>query len=106
MAGVIRHRGQLNGLRYLVCSLCACEWHYVRLKCSHCRSTKKLDYLHWLGVDCLWVPPFFESPLRDGGYEVERARVFDLYPDTHHLESVTVLVPAAQSAPAAAVVEI
>lgn len=44
--------------------------------------------------------------LRDGGYEVERARVFDLYPDTHHLESVTVLVPAAQSTPAAAVVEI
>ena len=26
-----------------------------------------------------------------GGYEVTRARVFDLYPDTHHLESVTVL---------------
>ena len=49
MAGVIRHRGQLNGLRYLVCSLCACEWHYVRLKCSHCRSTKKLDYLHFEG---------------------------------------------------------
>ena len=44
--------------------------------------------------------------LREGGYEVERTRVIDLYPDTHHLESVTVLVPAAQSAPAAAVVEI
>ncbi|WP_256082973.1 alpha-amylase family glycosyl hydrolase, partial [Streptomyces sp. AVP053U2] len=23
-----------------------------------------------LGVDCLWLPPFFESPLRDGGYDV------------------------------------
>ena len=30
----------------------------------------KLDYLEWLGVDCLWVPPFFTSPLRDGGYDV------------------------------------
>ncbi|HKU11200.1 maltose alpha-D-glucosyltransferase [Sinomonas sp.] len=30
----------------------------------------KLDYLQWLGVDCLWLPPFFESPLRDGGYDV------------------------------------
>ena len=49
MAGIIRHRGQLNGLRYLVCSLCACEWHYVRVKCSLCRSTKKLDYLHFEG---------------------------------------------------------
>ena len=30
----------------------------------------KLDYLAWLGVDCLWLPPFFTSPLRDGGYDV------------------------------------
>ncbi|MFI1659294.1 maltose alpha-D-glucosyltransferase [Streptomyces sp. NPDC020472] len=32
--------------------------------------TSKLDYLQWLGVDCLWLPPFFKSPLRDGGYDV------------------------------------
>jgi maltose alpha-D-glucosyltransferase/alpha-amylase len=32
--------------------------------------TDKLDYLAWLGVDCLWLPPFFSSPLRDGGYDV------------------------------------
>ena len=32
--------------------------------------TEKLDYLHWLGVDCLWLPPFYPSPLRDGGYDV------------------------------------
>jgi maltose alpha-D-glucosyltransferase/alpha-amylase len=32
--------------------------------------TSKLDYLKWLGVDCLWLPPFFASPLRDGGYDV------------------------------------
>ena len=31
---------------------------------------EKLDYLQWLGVDCLWIPPFFSSPLRDGGYDV------------------------------------
>ena len=30
----------------------------------------KLDYLEWLGVDCLWIPPFFPSPQRDGGYDV------------------------------------
>ncbi len=30
----------------------------------------KLDYLQWLGVDCLWLPPFFQSPLRDGGYDI------------------------------------
>jgi len=32
--------------------------------------TAKLDYLQWLGVDCLWLPPFFASPLRDGGYDI------------------------------------
>jgi maltose alpha-D-glucosyltransferase / alpha-amylase len=30
----------------------------------------RLDYLQWLGVDCLWLPPFYPSPLRDGGYDV------------------------------------
>ncbi|MDP9396848.1 MAG: maltose alpha-D-glucosyltransferase [Actinomycetota bacterium] len=32
--------------------------------------TEKLDYLAWLGVDCVWLPPFFSSPLRDGGYDI------------------------------------
>ena len=30
----------------------------------------KLDYLQWLGVDALWLPPIYQSPLRDGGYDV------------------------------------
>src|SRR3981189_773650 len=30
----------------------------------------KLDYLQWLGVDCLWLLPFYPSPLRDGGYDI------------------------------------
>ena len=32
--------------------------------------TQKLDYLHWLGVDCIWLLPIYESPLRDGGYDI------------------------------------
>jgi len=31
---------------------------------------QKLDYLEWLGVDCIWLLPFYPSPLRDGGYDV------------------------------------
>src|SRR5256714_2686455 len=31
---------------------------------------EKLDYLKWLGVDCLWLPPFYDSPLRDGGDDI------------------------------------
>ncbi len=30
----------------------------------------RLDYLQWLGVDCLWLPPFYDSPGRDGGYDI------------------------------------
>ncbi|HCT75199.1 MAG TPA: maltose alpha-D-glucosyltransferase [Micromonosporaceae bacterium] len=30
----------------------------------------KLDYLQWLGIDCLWLPPFYDSPRRDGGYDI------------------------------------
>jgi len=44
MAGVVRNRGKHNGLRYLVCSLCACEWHVVRVKCVYCESSKDLRY--------------------------------------------------------------
>jgi maltose alpha-D-glucosyltransferase/alpha-amylase len=31
---------------------------------------QKLDYIQSLGVDCLWIPPFYASPLRDGGYDI------------------------------------
>ena len=30
----------------------------------------KLDYLHDLGVDALWLTPFYPSPLADGGYPI------------------------------------
>ncbi len=30
----------------------------------------KLDYLQGLGVTCLWLLPFFPSPLRDDGYDI------------------------------------
>lgn len=36
--------------------------------------TAKLDYLAWLGIDCIWLPPFYDSPLRDGGYDISDFR--------------------------------
>jgi maltose alpha-D-glucosyltransferase/alpha-amylase len=36
--------------------------------------TNQLDYLAWLGIDCLWLPPFYDSPLRDGGYDIRDFR--------------------------------
>jgi maltose alpha-D-glucosyltransferase / alpha-amylase len=32
--------------------------------------TEKLDYLEWLGVNCIWLLPFYASPLQDGGYDI------------------------------------
>ncbi len=31
---------------------------------------EKLDYIEWLGVDCIWLLPMYASPLRDGGYDI------------------------------------
>lgn len=32
--------------------------------------TMKLDYLSWLGIDAVWLLPFYRSPMRDDGYDV------------------------------------
>ena len=39
---------------------------------------EKLDYLKELGVTCIWVLPFFPSPLRDDGYDI--ADYHDVHP--------------------------
>ena len=42
---VVRVGGAQQGLRFLVCSLCASEWHLVRVKCSDCNATENISYL-------------------------------------------------------------
>ncbi|GJE28841.1 alpha-amylase family glycosyl hydrolase [Methylobacterium organophilum] len=32
--------------------------------------TDRLDYLAWLGVDAVWISPFYPSPMADFGYDV------------------------------------
>ena len=39
--------------------------------------TSKLDYLAELGVDYLWLTPFYPSPQRDGGYDISDYRAVD-----------------------------
>ncbi len=43
-AGVVRTGGAGQGLRYLYCSLCASQWHMVRVKCSNCESTDGIKF--------------------------------------------------------------
>ncbi len=53
----------------------------------------KLDYLQWLGVDGLWIPPIYSSPLRDGGYDVADYR--GILPDFGTLDEFRELVTKA-----------
>ncbi len=39
--------------------------------------TEKLDYLKLLGVDYIWITPFFVSPQRDNGYDIADYRAID-----------------------------
>ena len=39
--------------------------------------TQKLDYLKELGVDYIWLTPFFVSPQNDNGYDVADYRTID-----------------------------
>ncbi len=43
-ASITRTSGESLGQRYLHCSLCGLQWHMVRIKCSHCLSTRSLAY--------------------------------------------------------------
>ncbi len=40
--------------------------------------TGRLDYLADLGVNCLWLLPFYPSPRRDNGYDVSNYYAIDL----------------------------
>ena len=53
----------------------------------------RLDYLADLGVDAIWISPFYTSPLNDGGYDVADYRSIDARLGT--LDDVDALVAQA-----------
>src|SRR6266542_4968961 len=66
----------------------------------------RLPYLRDLGVDALWITPFYPSPMADGGYDVadyrDVDRLFGTLPEaqtlideahTHGLRFIIDLVP-------------
>jgi maltose alpha-D-glucosyltransferase/alpha-amylase len=55
--------------------------------------TEKLDYLKWLGVDCIWLLPMYPSPLRDGGYDI--ADFYSIHPDYGSVEDFHAFVDGA-----------
>ncbi len=55
----------------------------------------KFDYLEWLGIDALWLPPFYTSPLKDGGYDVADYR--QVLPEFGTIEDFQELVTQAHA---------
>jgi maltose alpha-D-glucosyltransferase/alpha-amylase len=57
--------------------------------------TERLDYLEWLGIDCIWLLPFFHSPLRDGGYDI--SDFYSILPEYGNLNDFMEFLEAAHS---------
>ena len=56
---------------------------------------EKLDYIKALGVDCIWLTPFFVSPQRDNGYDV--ADYYNIDPRYGTMEDVERLIAEAEA---------
>ena len=55
----------------------------------------QLDYLHWLGVNCLWLLPIFASPQRDGGYDI--SDFYSVQPEYGTVDDMRRLIKEAHS---------
>ena len=66
--------------------------------------TERMDYLHALGIDAIWLSPFYPSPLIDGGYDVADYRNVD--PRLGTLDDFDEMVAAAHAAHIKVIVDI
>ena len=64
----------------------------------------KLDYIESLGVTCLWLLPFYPSPLRDDGYDI--ADYCQIHPSYGTLEEFTRFLHAAHERRLRVVIEL
>jgi maltose alpha-D-glucosyltransferase / alpha-amylase len=55
--------------------------------------TQRLDYLQGLGITCIWLLPFFPSPLKDDGYDISDYR--SVHPSYGTLDDFRAFVRAA-----------
>lgn len=55
--------------------------------------TERLDYIQELGVDCLWLMPIYDSPLKDDGYDISDFK--KIHPSIGTVEDFQTLTKAA-----------
>lgn len=56
---------------------------------------EKMNYLQWLGVDCLWISPIYPSPMHDFGYDISDYK--GIHPQFGTMEDFDQLMTAAKS---------
>ncbi|MGI8690606.1 MAG: maltose alpha-D-glucosyltransferase [Thermomicrobiales bacterium] len=57
--------------------------------------TEKLPYIRNLGVECIWLLPFYPSPLRDDGYDI--ADFYGIHPDYGTLDDFKIFLDRAHA---------
>ena len=57
--------------------------------------TQKLPYLQDLGITCIWLLPFYPSPLKDDGYDIADYR--NVHPSYGTLDDFKAFVDAAHA---------
>ncbi|MHB8360447.1 MAG: maltose alpha-D-glucosyltransferase [Thermoplasmataceae archaeon] len=57
--------------------------------------TMKLDYLKSIGMDCIWLLPFYNSPLKDDGYDI--SDYYTILPDYGTVEDFEKFIEEAHS---------
>jgi alpha-glucosidase len=66
--------------------------------------TSRVAYLQWLGVDAVWLSPFYPSALADGGYDIDDHR--DVDPRLGSLDDFDAMVTALHAAGIRVIVDI
>ncbi|HET9303060.1 MAG TPA: alpha-amylase family glycosyl hydrolase, partial [Propionibacteriaceae bacterium] len=66
--------------------------------------TSRVPYLRWLGVNAVWLSPFYPSALADGGYDVDDHRNVD--PQLGDLDDFDAMVAALHAADIKVIVDI
>ena len=57
--------------------------------------SQKLDYIKQPAVNCIWLLPFYPSPLKDDGYDI--AHCTDIHPNYGSLQDFTAFIDAAHA---------
>jgi len=92
VASITRIGGQSSGLRYVSCSLCASQWHVVRIKCVACENTAGIIYESLKAEDDATTA---SGPVKPGAVQAECCDACGHYLKIVHMEKDQFVEPHA-----------